>query len=96
MVTDGEPTAHLEQNDVFFSYPPHPRTLELTLQEAKRCAKDGIVINTFMLDEERYLTHFMDHLTKINKGRVFFTSADKLGQYVLVDYMSNKRRRMGL
>lgn len=94
MVTDGEPTAHLEENRVYFDYPPHPRTLQLTLLEAKRCAEDGITINAFMLDRGHYYTQFMDQLARISRGRVFFTSAKKLGQYVLVDYLSNKRRRV--
>jgi len=94
MVTDGESTAHLEGNSAYFDYPPHPRTLQLTLLEAKRCADDGIVINTFMLSQGHYFTQFMEQLAKINKGRVFFTTAEKLGQYILVDYLSNKRRRI--
>ncbi|MBI4287888.1 MAG: VWA domain-containing protein [Chloroflexi bacterium] len=94
MVTDGEPTAHLENGVSYFQYPPSPRTLELTLLEAKRCAQEGIVINTFMLDRSFYMTRFMEQLTKINKGRVFFTSPEKLGEYLLVDYVSNKKRRI--
>ena len=94
MVTDGEPTAHLEGNVSYFDYPPHPRTLQLTLLEAKRCAQDGIVINTFMLDRSYYLIQFIDQLTRLNKGRAFYTSSEKLGQYVIVDYIRNKRRRI--
>ncbi|MDO8634642.1 MAG: hypothetical protein Q7R34_00140 [Dehalococcoidia bacterium] len=62
--------------------------------EAKRCAQEGIVINTFMLDRSFYMTRFMEQLTKINKGRVFFTSPEKLGEYLLVDYVSNKKKRI--
>ena len=94
MVTDGEPTAHLENGVSYFQYPPSPRTLELTLLEAKRCAQEGIVINTFMLDRSFYMTRFMEQLTRINKGRVFFTSPEKLGEYLLVDYVSNKKKRI--
>jgi uncharacterized protein with von Willebrand factor type A (vWA) domain len=94
MVTDGEPTAHLEGNVAYFDYPPHPRTLQLTLLEAKRCAQDRIVINTFMLDRSYYLIQFIDQLTKLNRGRAFYTSSEKLGQYVIVDYLTNKRSRI--
>jgi uncharacterized protein with von Willebrand factor type A (vWA) domain len=94
MVTDGEPTAHLEGRVAYFDYPPHPRTLQLTLLEAKRCAQEGIVINTFMLDRSYYLMQFIDQLTRLNKGRVFYTSSEKLEQYVIVDYLANKRRRV--
>ncbi|MDY6917800.1 MAG: VWA domain-containing protein, partial [Chloroflexota bacterium] len=94
MVTDGEPTAHLEGGRVFFDYPPSPRTLQETLREAKRCAVDGIVINTFMLGRDAYTKRFVDLLTKVNRGRVFYASAEDLSAYVLVDYLSNKRRRV--
>ncbi len=50
IITDGEPTAHLEPNgEVFFCHPPHPTTVEATMQEVARCAAQGIVVNTFML-----------------------------------------------
>jgi len=94
MVTDGEPTAHLEGGHAFFDYPPSPRTLEETIREARRCAAEGIVINTFMLDRDPYVKRFVDHLTKANKGRVFYTSPENLGAYVLVDYLSKKRKRI--
>jgi len=94
LITDGEPTAHIENGRLFLQYPPSLRTLQLTLREAQRCARAGIVINTFMLDTYQLYTAFVDQMAKVGKGRVFFTSADKLGQYVLVDYVANKRRRV--
>ncbi len=94
LITDGEPTAHIENGRLFLQYPPSLRTLQLTLREAKRCAQSGIVINTFMLDSYQLYTAFVDQMAKAGKGRVFFTSADNLGQYVLVDYVANKRRRL--
>jgi uncharacterized protein with von Willebrand factor type A (vWA) domain len=92
MVTDGEPTAHLEQGRIFFDYPPHPRTIQETLKEVQRCTREGITINTFMLEQSRMLTQFIEQLTRINKGRAFFASPDRLGEYILVDYVRNKRR----
>lgn len=94
MVTDGEPTAHLEGGRVFFSYPPTYRTIEETLKEVLRCTKENIQINVFMLERSLYLTAFVDQMTRINKGRAFFASPDRLGEYILVDYVANKKKRV--
>jgi uncharacterized protein with von Willebrand factor type A (vWA) domain len=94
MVTDGEPTAHLdEKGHPFFSYPPSFRTIQETLREVRRCTRDRIVINTFMLERGPYLTEFVNQMTRINKGRAFFVSPERLGEYLLVDYVSGKQRR---
>src|SRR6266566_5308418 len=92
MITDGEPTAHMEGLEAAFSYPPTKRTFEETLKEVQRCTREGITINTFMLEQSRMLTQFIEQLTRINKGRAFFSSPDRLGEYILVDYVRNKRR----
>jgi uncharacterized protein with von Willebrand factor type A (vWA) domain len=94
MISDGEPTAHIEHGQVYFGYPPSPRTIQETLRAVRSCTRDNIVINTFMLDRSYYLKEFVDQITKINKGRAFYTSPDKLGQYILVDYLTGKRRRI--
>jgi uncharacterized protein with von Willebrand factor type A (vWA) domain len=91
MVTDGEPTAHFEGGAPYFSYPPSPRTLDMTLREVKRCTGEGIIINVFMLEMAYYLVNFVRQMTKLNRGRAFFTQPDKLGEYVLVDYLNNKK-----
>lgn len=93
MVTDGEPTAHLEGGEVFFSYPPTARTIESTLAEVMRCTRDGIRINTFMLDESYYVQGFVERMTQINRGRAFYTNAESLGGYVLVDFLEQRRAR---
>jgi uncharacterized protein with von Willebrand factor type A (vWA) domain len=93
MVTDGEPTAHLEGGQVFFAYPPTFRTIQQTLQEVQRCTKDRIVINTFMLERGAYLADFINQVTRINRGRAFFVSPERLGEYVLVDYVAGRQRR---
>ena len=93
MITDGEPTAHIEPNgSVFFNYPPVWETVEATLREVKRCTRDGITINTFMLDADRGLKSFVEKITQLNRGRAFFTTPETLGDYVLVDYIENKKR----
>jgi uncharacterized protein with von Willebrand factor type A (vWA) domain len=93
MVTDGEPTAHIEGSEPFFSYPPAPQTIEETLKEVMRCTRDGIRINTFMLDESYYLRDFVERMMKLNRGRAFFTTPDTLGDYVLVDFLDQRRNR---
>ncbi|MEX2246119.1 MAG: VWA domain-containing protein [Dehalococcoidia bacterium] len=94
MISDGEPTAHLERGRSYFAYPPSPITIRETLKEVKRATKKDITINTFMLDRNYYLKEFVNQVAKINKGRVFYTTPDKLGQYILVDYVQNKRKNI--
>jgi uncharacterized protein with von Willebrand factor type A (vWA) domain len=94
MITDGEPTAHvLPSGDVYFNYPAARETVEATLREVVRCTRDHVRINTFMLDADRGLTHFVEQLTSINRGRAFFTTPENLGDYVLVDFIENKRQQ---
>jgi len=94
MVTDGEPTAHLDDNGrTYFAYPPTFKTIQETLREVRRCTRDRIVINTFMLERGPYLTEFVNQMTRINRGRAFFVSPERLGEYILVDYVSGKQRR---
>ena len=92
MITDGEPTAHLlSDGSPFFSYPPARETVEQTLAEVMRCTREGIRINTFMLDPDGGLRSFIERLTKLNQGRAFFTTPETLGDYVLVDFIEHKR-----
>ena len=89
VITDGEPTAHFEDGQVEFSYPPTRRTITETLKEVGRCTREGITINTFMLERSRALTEFVDRMTQLNRGRAFYASPEHLGEYVLVDYVGN-------
>ncbi|HEY8526707.1 MAG TPA: VWA domain-containing protein [Acidimicrobiales bacterium] len=99
MITDGEPTAHFEpgMSEPYFSYPPVRETVDATLREVVRCTREGIRINTFMLDPTGHLRSFVEQLTRLNKGRAFFTTPETLGDYVLVDFIEQKRelRRSG-
>ncbi|MBV8234781.1 MAG: hypothetical protein JO075_03670, partial [Acidimicrobiia bacterium] len=96
MVTDGEPTAHLlPGGEVFFNYPPVRETVEATLKEVARCTREDIRINTFMLDANSYLRSFVEKLTRMNRGRAFFTTPETLGSYVLVDFIEQKRALRG-
>ena len=94
MISDGEPTAHLHNGRARFAYPPTAETYRATLRAVKTCTRKGIAINTFMLDADRYLKAFMDAIARINGGRVFYTSPEHLGEYILVDYVQRKRRRL--
>jgi uncharacterized protein with von Willebrand factor type A (vWA) domain len=94
MISDGEPTAHLERGRSYFAYPPSPVTIRETLKEVKRCTQKRITINTFMLDRNYYLKEFVNQVARINKGRVFYTTPDKLGEYILVDYVASKKKRL--
>ena len=95
MITDGEPTAHLEEGVAYFGYPPSYRTVIETLKEVKRCTQAGITINTFMLSTSPYLVNFVDKMTRINRGRVFYTTPGQLGRYVMVDYLNSRRKMVG-
>jgi uncharacterized protein with von Willebrand factor type A (vWA) domain len=95
MITDGEPTAHVMGNgQVFFDYPTRPETRDATLRQVMLCTKDGITINTFMLDPNPYLTDFVESMSRLNGGRAFFTTPEDLGDYVLVDFLQNKREML--
>ena len=93
MITDGEPTAHISPSgEVYFNYPPVRETVDATLREVVRCTKDGIRINTFMLDPTPHLQDFISKISELNKGRAFFTTPETLGDYVLVDFIEQKRQ----
>lgn len=93
VITDGEPTAHIEDGQVEFSYPPTRRTIEETLKEVGRCTREGITINTFMLERSRALAAFVERMTRLNRGRAFFADPDDLGSTVLVDYVGRRTGR---
>jgi len=95
LITDGEPTAHFEPGASVpsFSYPPTARTFQETLREVVRCTREQITINTFMLARGPYLVDFVNQMSKLNSGRAFYVEPENLGEYILVDYVSHKRRR---
>ncbi|MFT7221781.1 MAG: hypothetical protein ACI8Z1_003403 [Candidatus Azotimanducaceae bacterium] len=94
MITDGEPTAHLENGRPIFAYPPTPTTISKTLRAVKSCTNKNITINTFMLDQSYYLKAFVEQMGKINGGRIFYAEPHNLGEYILVDYVQNKKKRL--
>src|SRR5438552_7476873 len=94
VITDGEPTAHFEQGQVEFNYPPTRRTIQETLREVQRCTREGITINTFMLERSRSLAEFVALITRLNRGRAFYASPEHLGEYVLVDFVSRRTKKV--
>ena len=94
VITDGEPTAHFEGGQVEFSYPPTRRTITETLREVRRCTQEGITINTFMLERSRALTEFVAHMTQLNQGRAFYATPERLGEYVLVDFVGRRSKHV--
>jgi uncharacterized protein with von Willebrand factor type A (vWA) domain len=94
LITDGLPTAHFEGKDLYLLYPPDARTEEATLREARLCQREGITINTFLLQswwQSSEDVKFAHKLSESTKGRVFFTAGKDLDRYVVWDYV--KRRR---
>jgi uncharacterized protein with von Willebrand factor type A (vWA) domain len=94
VVTDGEPTAHLEDDGTpFFCWPPMPETIARTVAEVERVARTGATVNVFALDPDPGLVHFVHDLTQRAGGRVFEPDADHLGEYVVADYLRTRRGR---
>ena len=93
MITDGEPTAHINPiGRPEFNYPPTSETISLTLREVKKCTRDNIRINVFMLDATPHLTTFIERITKMNGGRAFFADNQNIGDFVLHDFVQHKQK----
>ena len=95
LVSDGQPTAHCEGEEVYFQIPTSLRTLQMTMREVRACTSQGIVINTFMFDDSPFFTGFVTQMARLNNGRVFFTDPDNLGKYMLMDYLTKKHKKIG-
>jgi uncharacterized protein with von Willebrand factor type A (vWA) domain len=94
LITDGLPTAHFEDANLFMLYPPDPRTEEATLREAMLCHREGITINIFLVpswSQNEADIRFAYRLAESTQGRVFFTSGRDLDRFVLWDYVQNRR-----
>jgi uncharacterized protein with von Willebrand factor type A (vWA) domain len=94
VVTDGEPTAHLLRDGrSFFDWPPSRETLELTLAEVDKMTRRGATLNIFMLADDERLVAFVEEVARRNGGRLFAPTPDKLGEYVVSDYLRVRRGR---
>jgi len=92
MVTDGEPTAHLEGEHAYFAWPPEAETIRRTLAEAVRLTRSGVTLNIFMLEESDGLARFMERLAERTRGRVFLMDDRQVGDFVLRDYVRRRGR----
>ena len=93
IVTDGEPTAHLLRNGKpYFDWPPAPETIELTLAEVDKMTRRRAVLNIFMLAEDERLTAFVEEVARRNGGRLFRPEPQRLGEYVVADFLRTRRR----
>jgi uncharacterized protein with von Willebrand factor type A (vWA) domain len=94
VVTDGEPTAHLEPDgEAVFSYPPLPQTLALTVREMDGLARIGTAVSIVMLGHDPKLAAFVHALARRCGGRVLEPGVDGLGAAVVGDYLRHRRRR---
>jgi len=97
MITDGKPSAITMPDGRVFTNSGglDPRILERTFKEVGACRKAGILVNTFMLANDAYLVQFVQKVSEIARGRAYFTTTLTLGQYIMMDFLRNKRKRAG-
>lgn len=96
IVTDGQPTAHVENNYIYLLYPPDQRSTLATLNEAVLATREGCRIATFALIEDYYgmdWVGFVDQLTKLTKGVAFYTSSGELANCVMESYLSGRKKK---
>ncbi len=96
VVTDGEPTAHVEDREVVLIYPPAEKTARHTLTEARRCAAAGIRVSSFALVEDYFylgLVNFVEEMARVTQGVAAYCSADDLGKYVFDSFVGGRRSR---
>lgn len=91
VVTDGEPTAHLGADGTpVFGWPTLPETVRETLREVDAMARSRITLNTFVLGEDPGLRRFVDAVARRAGGRVFAPDPERLGEYVVADYLRTR------
>jgi uncharacterized protein with von Willebrand factor type A (vWA) domain len=96
IITDGQPTAHVEGEYVYLLYPPDPRSTIATLKEAVLTVREGARISTFALIEDYWgmdWVGFVDQLTKLTKGVAFYTSSTELSSCIMESYLSGRRKK---
>jgi uncharacterized protein with von Willebrand factor type A (vWA) domain len=94
VITDGLPTAHFDENQLYLLYPPHPVTEQATMREAQLCSREGITINMFLVpswSQTEEDVKFAQRLAEGTKGRVFFTGGEDLDRFVVWDYVRQRR-----
>jgi Ca-activated chloride channel homolog len=95
LITDGKPSAITEGGKVYKNpFGLDLKIVNLTLEEADLCRRQRVVVTTFMLATDPMLTQFVERLTQVNRGRAYFASPYNLGEFILADYIRNRRRRI--
>lgn len=95
VITDGQPTAFHQDGMLKVEWPVFgvsPGAGHATMEEVYRLTKKGVTINVFMLDDDPSLKSFVDDMTRINRGRAFYSTPASLGKYLLVDYIAKHRK----
>ena len=100
VVTDGQPTAYYQNGELQVEWPMgfggvSPHAVAETMKQVRRVTRQGVTINTFMLDDAPELVGFVERMTQTNRGRAFFTSPEALGSFLMVDYLRGGKRRRG-
>jgi uncharacterized protein with von Willebrand factor type A (vWA) domain len=98
VVTDGQPTAYYAGRELHVEWPMgfggvSPHAVAETMKQVRRITRQGVTINTFMLDDAPELVGFVERMTQVNRGRAFFTSPEALGSFLMVDYLRGSRKR---
>jgi len=99
LITDGEPTAHVEGREIRLIYPPAEKTSRITLAEARRCANDGIQVSSFALIEDYFyhgLVNFVEQMAQVTKGVSATCNANDMGNMVVQSFVQGRRRRSRL
>ncbi|MEP0822627.1 MAG: VWA domain-containing protein [Ignavibacterium sp.] len=97
MVTDGKPSAIFDSAGRLYknSFGLDPRIVNKTLDEAVQCRREKITVSTFMVAQDPSLVNFVEEFTRANQGRAYFSSLNNLGEFIFVDYIRNRRKRIG-
>ena len=101
LITDGVPTAHIEEGVLHINYPPSPSDFEAALREVKKCSDDGVVINTFLLTSDWEMDYFgeesfIKQFAEKSMGRIFYPHPRELNKMILVDFIANKKKQFAI
>ncbi len=96
MITDGKPSALTMEDGRIYknSMGLDPMIMEATYREVAQCRRSNIAINTFMLADDPYLVNFIKRVTRIAQGKAYFTTVMTLGEYVMMDFLRRKQKKV--
>lgn len=95
LITDGKPSAITEGQQIYKNpFGLDMKIVNRTLEEADLCRRQGVVVTTFMIATDPTLKAFVEKLTQTNRGRAYFASPHHLGEFILADYIRNRRKRV--